>query len=277
MALNWIQVEREFIEGVEPDEIAEALKLNRYEVIGMVACMWAWSLTYAAPDGIVFGSEAGATARIELSAGWKGKRGRWVAEMVRVGILEVGAAGIRFKGWEARYGKALTETERARMRKRRQRSKEEPLSQNVTRDIRDISPPEGVTEGRDNGRDIFSRERSKKNLEEPENLKPPPPEPSVVAVEFVPESQPVWPPDTPERFLGWVAWERRQSALSVEPKAPAGFREWFNRVTQEHGAAALVDAYFSYRKDKHFADRQWPTAVFIAEGVYAIRLPARSA
>lgn len=117
MALHFIQVEREFLEGPAVSEASLALGVSEEEVIGRVVLAWAWSLDNAAPEGVVAGSAAVRT--VERAARWNGERGAFVAALPAV--FEVTEEAVRFSGWPERYGKYLTAQERDAERKRLKR------------------------------------------------------------------------------------------------------------------------------------------------------------
>jgi hypothetical protein len=75
-------------------------------------------------------------------------------------------------------------------------------------------------------------------------------------------------------------WERIQlgrthNGLLRETDPPAAFPDWCAEVDLRcaDGEPQWVHAMALYLRDEHFADRKWPTAVFITPGVWLQRLP----
>lgn len=118
MALHFVQVEREFVEGPALSDAASALGLSEDEVLGKVVRGLSWSLEHAAPAGVVQGRDP--VRAVERAAGWTGQRGAFVAALPE--LFDVGEGLVRFRGWEERYGKKLTSQEKDAARKAAERA-----------------------------------------------------------------------------------------------------------------------------------------------------------
>jgi hypothetical protein len=221
------QVDWDFIDGTEPDNVAAELNLaSAAEAIGMAVLAWRWSQDNAGPDGIVHG--AGAITAIERAAGWTGKRGRWVAEMVRAGVLEPVKGGIRFRGWVERYGSMSARKEKARKAAKARWEKDDS---DASRHAPSIAP--SIAQGPEI--DAPSNAPSSAPSSAPSNAKPPEPPNqktlggstgrAAVAVRVVPapeseeKSEPPPPPPTGEPLAvvadESVPWADAQGVASM--------------------------------------------------------------
>lgn len=104
---------------------------------------------------------------------------------------------------------------------------------------------------------------------------PPPRAPKLVVV----AKKPLAPEQlTPSQRETWEFIQRGRTYFGhpAETGVPPDFPDWSDRLDAERVTPAQVDhALALYLRDEHFRDRLWPTAVFITDGVFRSRLPAR--
>lgn len=80
--------------------------------------------------------------------------------------------------------------------------------------------------------------------------------------------------DSWQGFWAYVVAERKKRDLSPE-KPPRGFDDWYRRARLQADVWALSGAYVAFSADPNFGPekgRAWPTAMFIADGVWLPRL-----
>ena len=307
MSLKWIQVDREFIEGPAPENIAKDAKLaSGGEAIGMVCRMWVWSLEHASPDGIARGP--GSVAAIERAAGYHVRRGALVEACIKAGICARVRRheGIEFIGWE-RYGKVLNEREKERARKRAYRSSQRngaTVSHGTSGGTSGGTSSKGRGRSRArrgaaaNGvpRDIPAETRlmdrdSRPETQDPETEDPPPPPEDAAPPLVVVEEERVRLGPTVDG-LGWrmksvwvVKWlvhtsagawemvtkEREIRGLQPEPAPPPGFAQWFEREFPDVGAETMQRIVREYLDDSDIRAPGHPTGVLISRGVWKAR------
>lgn len=250
MALHFVQVEQEFIDQ-DAGTVAELLRIPLDVAIGKSVRAWSWSLKNAAPDGIA--RAPGAATALEAHVGWTGKRGAFVEALVRAGALERSPEGLRFRGWSNRYGKVLTQQEKDRLKKRKQRG----LSL-------------GTSPGTSSG---GVRPETGDVRPETEDLKPPPPDPAAAVFDEGPD---VVDPSTGDGFWRWVQKFRRRGGLTAELVRPKDFARWVAWALARYGPAAMCEAYQRFAGDPYWESRGWPTAIFITDGVFLVRVSEKA-
>ncbi|HYM95803.1 MAG TPA: hypothetical protein VET26_00745 [Candidatus Sulfotelmatobacter sp.] len=250
-----MQLEKDWIESAAASDMADALGLDTDTLIGKVARVWAWSLDNAAPKGFVGGLNP--TRAVEEAAHWTGKRGAFVKAAIRYGgILKQVEDRFLFRGWEKRYGAILEKAAKWAEVKRNQR-KTKDVHQDVSLDVQQDRQQDG--------------KRSDQDQDLKEDL-PPPPTPSAEQPVVVVEDQSGRNHDctTATGFWAAVSVLRTENRLPRELEPPS-WSAWYARAAGDVGPELLLEAYVAFRRDEHFRDRGWPTAIFMSDGVWRPR------
>lgn len=294
MGLPWVQVERAFIDGAEPDNIAAELGLDADAVIGKAARAWAWSLDHADPDGVVRG--AGAIRSIERAANWTGAGGRFVEAFINAGLFEAVQDGVRFRGWVERYAEALAaqeaRSERARKAANSRWGNAPSNAQPAASNAPSIEPSMAQASSEQCSSDAKTRDLRPKTRDltpETGDSTPPPTSPPSGLAEVVDLQVPkVDRAGTP--YTGsepWVRWKptadgcweaiqlwRQLFGFDREEKRPKKFDAWFAREFPRVGVDGIDRAIRRYLGDATIRTREHPTALFIKPSIFDTRAAA---
>lgn len=269
MALPWVQIETELIEGPGLSRLALKLGLSEDEVLGKLARAWAWSLRHAAPQGKVRGQ--GAVRAVERAVGWVGEPGAFCSALVPEGVLELQDDLLRFCGWAKRYGKKLRELAADAERKR------------VARDaVKDV---DRMSDGRPDGQapDVVVDPGRTSDQTGPGCLGGIPLTSTVLSLSSDVSTSTVRdrprvvfrvePPTTPpdewmgEDFWKWAEWKRQEAGLPPEAMPRLGaLGSWWSQVRMVvPRVESMKRAFIAFGKDKHWqgATPPLPFAAFM--------------
>lgn len=293
MGLPWVQVERDFIDGAEPDNIAAELGIDADAVIGKAARAWAWSLDHAQPDGIVRG--AGAIRTIERAANWTGQGGKFVEAFINAGLFEAVPDGVRFRGWVERYAEAIAaqdmRAERARKAANSRWGNAPSNAQPASNDAPSNAPsmPQAMLDGCSGDaktRDL--RPKTRDLIPETGDVTPPPTSPAGLAEVVELPVQRLDVAGIPvTRMEDWVRWKptadgcwegiqrwREIFGLQREAKRPKKFDAFFAREYPRIGTEGFDKAIRKYLGDPTIRTPGHPTALFIKPEVFNTRTAA---
>jgi len=276
MRLPWEQIAMEVIEVSAP-ELAAKLDISEAEAGWGIILAIKWALARC-PDhqppsanAVVKGSSA--ARQIARAAGYRGDPEAYVqaATTLAFPTLEMVPEGIRFRGLD-RYDSAWSD----RNREAWKAWKAAHPDRYPTPPAPAMSPPEPR---RNSGGDPPGSRRSDPDPDpDADPSSPPPPREPPKLVVVGKKAKKLTVDDlTPAQREKWerIQVGRRHKHLLRETDPPAAFPDWCAEVDARcvDGERQWVHALTLYLRDEHFADRKWPTAVFITSGVWLQRLP----
>ena len=219
MRFPWLQVDSDFREAKAGD-LGALLDISRREAIGLMVDLWAWVLTRSpddrVPDGIISGT--GAVAMLERAAEWTGERGRLVAALEELALLERLSDGIRLCGvgryattWKKnRGGKGFGANVPEKPGRNRPGPAPNPAHKTQTQTQKETTPSEGTDVGK------------------------PPPAPPLVLAAQEPEKPKRAP--SPTALGEFIDWARAEVKPLIRPDAPDP------AVMQQHQRIRLGEA-----------------------------------
>lgn len=228
------------------EELAAVVNIAAPTALGHLNYIWRWVLTLkpdAAPDGIVRGRAA--CIRLEAAARWTGKRGALVDALVELGLVTRERRKLCVKGtkpyadeWKKKDQARARERERRRLQREAQRAQKKSNGPSKLAMVKSALPPsEEVSKWWKWSMTERATDTYKKDYD------------------------PLYP----------NAIERKGVPSDEAP--PKSFSQWFeDRIAEGISPEQLAWAWIRYLGDEHFASRQWPLPVFMAEGVFRPRL-----
>lgn len=279
MALHFVQVEKGLLEGGELETAADKLGIDEDAVLGKSVRAWAWSLSNAAPEGLVEGPSA--VRIVEKAAGWTGEKGAFVRSLPSV--FDVSEAGVRFRGWTDRYGKTLEDRKKDADRKRIERelaSSGGTSTRKPPRKSRRTSAGHPSDAPPDSSRALDLRPKTGEVRNQTEDSKPPPAAPSdPPSAEVVVEMKtgldiagcPVRREVVRVRWDHTIAglWQmiqllRVSRSLGAEQLAPEDFNSWAVQVLVDHEHDHVEPVIAAFLDDQTIRAKNHPTSVLIA-------------
>lgn len=285
MRVQWVQVAMEVVEESAPD-LAVLLETSEAEAGWGLIKLIKWFLgrvpenEYPSMHDLVHGPHA--ARLIASAAGYKGDSQRYVEALEELAkpILQIMADGVRMRGMN-RYDAMLDEAEerssKAKKAARARWGTGEPVKPEIEHApsiARASSEQCSSNAPRCLDRDVD---------EDSESLKPPPPADTpprakLVAVEKLPflTVADLTPRDR-------TRWKHRQRArrnvgLLRETDPPSGWPAFCDELeARKLGDEQVEHSHAMYLRDEHFADRKWPTALWIQPGIWRSRLPESAA
>lgn len=116
--MAWIESHQTLWRHPKTQKAARLAAVNLHEMIGLLHCLWWWSLDYA-EDGDL---DAFDPADVEAAVGWTGEMGALWGAWVQAGFIEETDAGATIHDWDVYIGRLLEK--RAESRHRAQVSRE---------------------------------------------------------------------------------------------------------------------------------------------------------
>lgn len=121
--MAWIELHQTLPSHRKTLRLRRLLQIRTPQAVGHLCMLWLWALDNA-PDGDLTGFGADELAEV---AGWTGRDpGRFVRALAEAGFLDAGPEGaLVLHDWSDYAGRLMEQREQARLRKQRQRQREQ--------------------------------------------------------------------------------------------------------------------------------------------------------
>lgn len=133
--MAWIESHQTLWRHPKTQKAARLAGVNLHEMIGLLHCLWWWSLDYA-EDGRLDGHEA---ADIEAAVGWAGEEGKLWSAWVRAGFIDQGDA-VGIHDWDEYAGRLLEKRAESRQRAQMSRERARTLRDTSAHGARNVHP-----------------------------------------------------------------------------------------------------------------------------------------